>query len=145
MYHYDILYSICSNLIFYTNFIKKFFHIVLIINFTVYLSHQCIIHVLIDLCGVVGRELNQTIGNFVNINMFQPIHFIYSLLFSVSFDSMSEKFLEPEVDFSIEEKGQLPSDSNDIVEENNINVTTTISQLTQLTLERTLSINYRTL
>jgi len=101
--------------------------------------------VLIDLCGVVGRELNQTIGNFVNINMFQPIHFIYSLLFSVSFDSMSEKFLEPEVDFSIEEKGQLPSDSNDIVEENNINVTTTISQLTQLTLERTLSINYRTL
>lgn len=56
---------------------------------------------------------------------------------------MSEKSRKPGVDFSIEEKGQLPLNSNDIVEDHNRNVAT--YSIPRLTLERSLSINYRTL
>ena len=60
---------------------------------------------------------------------------------------MSEKLREPVVDFSIEEKGQLPSNSNDIdyiMEDNNKNEAASTS-IPQLTLEKSMSIKYRTL
>jgi hypothetical protein len=61
---------------------------------------------------------------------------------------MSEKLREPVVDFSIEEKGQLPSNSNDIdfiIEEDNKNVEAASTSIPQLTLEKSISIKYRTL
>jgi hypothetical protein len=59
---------------------------------------------------------------------------------------MSMRSRELGVDFSIEEKGELPQNSDDvdhIVEDENKIVETT--SIPQLTLERSLSITYRTL
>ncbi|PKY27748.1 calcium ATPase [Rhizophagus irregularis] len=60
---------------------------------------------------------------------------------------MSERLREPVVDFSIEEKGQLPSNSNDddIIENDNKNVEAASTSIPQLTLEKSISIKYRTL
>lgn len=60
---------------------------------------------------------------------------------------MSERLREPVVDFSIEEKGQLPSNSNDddIIEDDNKNVEAASTSIPQLTLEKSISIKYRTL
>ncbi|RIA98676.1 hypothetical protein C1645_748901 [Glomus cerebriforme] len=58
---------------------------------------------------------------------------------------MSEKLREPVVDFSTEEKGQLPSNSDDILEVDNKNVGSTSTSIPPLTLDKTMSITYRTL
>jgi len=58
---------------------------------------------------------------------------------------MSEKLREPVVDFSIEEKGQLPSNDSDFIIENDNNNVEASSSIPQLTLEKSIPIKYRTL